>query len=210
MGTTRNSARRSIRSTSGIVIPAKAGSETRHSRESGFRDSSFPRERIQRLVIPAKADSETRHSRESGFRDSSFPRKRESMLSISGCDESSKSVGSRWIPAFAGMTTGRRIPAFAGMTTGRRIPAFAGMTTGRRIPAFAGMTTGRWQMDSRFRGNDDQAARTLCDVSLARELAQESVHLLGIRAAFRLLHHRADENPGQFLLSGAESCGLIR
>src|SRR6185312_8404311 len=35
---------------------------------------------------------------------SSFPRKRESMLSISGRDGTVVRVGSRWIPAFAGMT----------------------------------------------------------------------------------------------------------
>jgi hypothetical protein len=64
------------------------------------------------------------------------------MLSIFGCDGSRKLVGSRWIPAFAGMTVGRWIPAFAGMTTGRWIPA----------PAFAGVTF--------FRGNDECRART--------------------------------------------------
>src|SRR6185437_406490 len=48
----------------------------------------------ENLVIPAKA-----------FPDSSFPRKRESMLSISGCDDSRRVLGSRWIPAFAGMTS---------------------------------------------------------------------------------------------------------
>src|SRR6185312_4510135 len=31
-------------------------------------------------------------------------RKRESRLSISGCDDSRRLIGSRWIPAFAGMT----------------------------------------------------------------------------------------------------------
>jgi len=58
------------------------------------------------------------------------------MLSIFGCDGSRKLVGSRWIPAFAGMTVGRWIPA----------PAFAGVTF------FRGNDGG--QMDSRFRGND--------------------------------------------------------
>jgi hypothetical protein len=38
-------------------------------------------------------------------RTSSFPRTRESMLSISGYDDSRKLIGNRWIPAFAGMTT---------------------------------------------------------------------------------------------------------
>src|SRR6185437_11850833 len=51
------------------------------------------------LVIPAKAPL-----------DSSFPRKRESMLSSFGCDDSAKLIGSRWIPAFAGVTTDRRLP----------------------------------------------------------------------------------------------------
>jgi hypothetical protein len=50
------------------------------------------------------------------------------MLLIYARDDSAKLVGSRWIPAFAGMTTSRWIPAFAGMTTSRWIPAFAGMT----------------------------------------------------------------------------------
>ena len=59
--------------------------------------------------MPAKAGRKSTY-------ESSFPRKRESMLSIFGCDDSRKWVGSRWIPAFAGMTMGRWIPAFAGMT----------------------------------------------------------------------------------------------
>ena len=61
------------------------------------------------IVIPAKAGIHVphRHSRESGNprAPSSFPRKRESTLSISKCDHSWKLVGSKWIPAFAGMTT---------------------------------------------------------------------------------------------------------
>jgi len=39
---------------------------------------------------------------------SSFPRKRESTLSICKCDEFRKPIGSRWVPAFAGMTTLQR------------------------------------------------------------------------------------------------------
>jgi hypothetical protein len=37
------------------------------------------------------------------------------MLSIFECDDSTKLIGNRWIPAFAGMTNGW-VPAFAGMT----------------------------------------------------------------------------------------------
>src|SRR6185437_3234814 len=47
----------------------------------------------------------------------SFPRTPESMLSVSECGDRTKLVGSRWIPAFAGMTRDARFPAFAGMTT---------------------------------------------------------------------------------------------
>jgi hypothetical protein len=38
------------------------------------------------------------------------------MLSIFKCDDGTKLIGSRWIPAFAGMTTDRWTVAFAGMT----------------------------------------------------------------------------------------------
>src|SRR6185312_12584224 len=77
-----------------IVIPAKAGIHVP-------------------VIIPAKAGIHVHPS---------FPRKRESMLSVSGCDDSRKCVGSRWIPAFAGMTTRRWISAPA------PAPAFAGVT----------------------------------------------------------------------------------
>jgi len=62
--------------------------------------SSFPRkgESMCPSSFPRKRES---------MCPSSFPRKRESMLSISERDDSTKWVGSRWIPAFAGMTMDR-------------------------------------------------------------------------------------------------------
>ncbi|HSU95903.1 MAG TPA: hypothetical protein VLI40_01650 [Gemmatimonadaceae bacterium] len=42
------------------------------------------------------------------------------MLSIFKCDGSTKLIGSRWIPASAGMTD-MRVPAFAGMTSPRAL-----------------------------------------------------------------------------------------
>ena len=40
------------------------------------------------------------------------------MLSIFKCDGTAKRVGSKWIPAFAGMTSPEvPAPAFAGVTT---------------------------------------------------------------------------------------------
>ena len=82
------------------------------SGESGLGESSFPRKRESMLSV----------SGQSGLGESSFPRKRGSMLSVSECYDSWKLVGSRWIPAFAGMTSP---VAFAGMTSP---VAFAGMT----------------------------------------------------------------------------------
>jgi len=64
-------------------------------------DSSFPR-KLPDSSFPRKLP------------DSSFPRKRESRLSISGCDDSMRLIGSRWIPAFAGMTTLVHLPPYSG------------------------------------------------------------------------------------------------
>src|SRR6185437_14811588 len=79
--------------------------------DDAARPGGRPGDRRRRGVLGVESEV----ARGAGWK-SSFPRKRESMLSTFECDDSRKLVGSRWIPAFAGMTNSRWIPAFAGMT----------------------------------------------------------------------------------------------
>src|SRR6185437_5777202 len=99
------------------------------------------------------------------------------MLSIFKCDGTAKLVGSKWIPAFAGMTGSKWIPAYAGMTTDRCISAFGGddsATSPARSPESVGSC-----VSSRDRC---RARSTPCDRTLCRLPSRDS---LALRPAYR-------------------------
>ena len=79
------------------------------------------------------------------------------MLSVLSRDEDLGLVGSKWVPAFAGMT--RSQPSEHCCTLG--------LVGSRWVPAFAGMTDFQ-SPEPLFRGNDERSERLLDACPLAK------------------------------------------